>query len=397
MNKEKLWTKEFIIVSTINFFATLIFFLLMVTIASYAKLEFGATTSTAGLVSSIFIIGSLLGRLGAGRFIGQKGPIKILWIGLAFFATTSALYFLANSIPLLLANRLAQGIAVGIIGTATGTIVAHILPSARKGEGIGYFSLSAILATAVGPFIGILLLKMDDGFNIMFTINLVLSVVCILFFAAVKLKLPPFKQPENKEEKSSIFSQFIEPKAVPISFIALIIGFSYSGVMTFLSFYAESINLVGAASYFFLVYAIVIIFSRPFTGKLMDTRGANIIVYPCIVIFAIGMLFFSQATVGWMLLLAAAFIGFGYGNFNSIAQTIAVKVTEPHRFGLATATYFILFDIGLGIGPYVLGFIVPETGYRAIFVAMVLVIILCIPLYYLLHGRKDKELIKSEL
>ena len=395
MNKEKLWTKEFIIVSTINFLATLIFFLLLVTIASYAKSDFGASTSTAGLVSSIFIIGSLLGRLAAGRFIGQKGPIKILWIGLTFFVITSALYFLANSIPLLLANRLAQGIAVGIIGTATGTIVAHILPKARKGEGIGYFSLSAILATAIGPFIGILLMKMDNGFTIMFTMNLVLSIICIVFLAAVKLKLSPIKQPEETEVKSSILSQFIEPKAVPISFLALILGFSYSGIMTFLSFYAESINLISAASYFFLVYAIVVIFSRPFTGKLMDSRGANIIIYPCLILFAIGMFIFSQASAGWMLLLAAAFIGFGYGNFNSVAQAIAVKVTEPHRFGLATATYFILFDMGLGIGPYVLGFIVPETGYRAIFGSMVVVIVACIPLYYVLHGRRDKELIKT--
>lgn len=394
MNKEKLWTKDFIIVSTINFLATLVYFLLLVTIASYAKSEFEASTSTAGLVSSIFIIGSLIGRLGAGRFIGIKGPTTILWVGLSFFTITSLFYFLANSIPLLLVNRLAQGVAVGIIGTATGTIVAHILPRARKGEGIGYFSLSAVLATAIGPFIGILLLKMENGFTIMFTMNLVLSILCLLFLAAVKLKLAPIKQPEKIEVKSSILSQFIEPKAVPISFVALIIGFSYSGVMTFLSFYAESINLVSAASYFFLVYAIVIIISRPFTGKLMDTKGANIIVYPCIVLFAIGMLLFSQASAGWMLLLAAAFIGFGYGNFNSVAQTIAVKVTEPHRFGLATATYFILFDIGLGVGPYILGFIVPNTGYRTIFVAMVAVIVICIPVYYLLHGRKDKELMK---
>lgn len=394
MNKEKLWTKDFIIVSTINFLATLVYFLLLVTIASYAKSEFEASTSTAGLVSSIFIIGSLIGRLGAGRFIGIKGPTNILWVGLSFFTITSLFYFLANSIPLLLVNRLAQGVAVGIIGTATGTIVAHILPRARKGEGIGYFSLSAVLATAIGPFIGILLLKMENGFTIMFTMNLALSILCILFLAAVKLKLAPIKQPEKTEVKSSILSQFIEPKAVPISFVALIIGFSYSGVMTFLSFYAESINLVSAASYFFLVYAIVIIISRPFTGKLMDTKGANIIVYPCIVLFAIGMLLFSQASAGWMLLLAAAFIGIGYGNFNSVAQTIAVKVTEPHRFGLATATYFILFDIGLGVGPYILGFIVPNTGYRTIFVAMVAVIVICIPVYYLLHGRKDRELMK---
>lgn len=397
MNKEKLFTKEFIIISTINFLATLIFFLLMVTIAPYAKTEFNAATSTAGLVSSIFIIGSLFGRLGAGRFISQLGTKKVLWIGLITFSITSALYFAAFNIGILLVNRLLQGIAVGLIGTATGTMIAHILPATRKGEGIGYFSLSAVLATAIGPFIGILLMKIENGFQVMFGMNLVLSIVCIVFYALVKLNVPVLKTASKKEEKGSLFSQFIEPKAVPISFIALIVGFSYSGVMSFLSFYAEEINLVGAASYFFLVYAIIIILSRPFTGKMMDMRGPNIIVYPCLALFAVGMLLFSQASAGWMLLLAAAFIGFGYGNFNSIAQTIAVKVTPPHRFGLATATYFIMFDIGLGFGPYILGFIAPVTGYRTIFFWMVAVIVVCLPLYYFLYGKKEKEIVKAAL
>ncbi|MEK4486324.1 MFS transporter [Psychrobacillus sp. FSL H8-0484] len=395
MMKEKLWTKEFMIVSTINFIITLIFFLLMVTIASYAKTEYGASTSTAGLVSSIFIIGSLIGRLGAGRIISDVGTKKTLWAGLLFFSVTSILYFLAFNISLLLVNRLLQGIAVGIAGTATGTIIAQILPKTRKGEGIGYYSLSAILATAIGPFIGILLMKFENGFQWIFALGVTLSIVCLIIYATVKIDVQINKSNVSQEEKGALLSKFIEPKAVPISLIALLIGFSYSGVMSFLSFYAEEINLVSAASYFFLVYAIVIIFSRPFTGKLMDTRGANIVTYPCLVIFAVGMFLFSQATAGWMLLVAAAFIGLGYGNFNSIAQTVAVKVTPPHRFGLATSTYFILYDIGLGVGPFLLGFIVPNTGYRPIFVSMVVVILCCIPLYHWLHGRKDKELLQA--
>lgn len=393
MKKEKLWTKEFLIVSFINFIITLMFYLLIVTIASYAQSEYGASTSIAGLVSSIFIIGSLIGRLGTGRVIGNIGTKKTLWIGLLFFTITSILYFATFSIGLLLLNRLLQGIAVGIAGTATGTIIAHILPNTRKGEGIGYYSLSAILATAVGPFIGILLLKMEDGFQWIFALNVVLSVLCLTIYAVVKIEVILPKHPTEELLKSSVFSKFIEPRALPISLVALLIGFSYSGVMSFLSFYAEEVELVSAASYFFLVYAIVIIFSRPFTGRLLDTKGANIVTYPCLVIFAIGMYLFSQASAGWMLLLAAALIGLGYGNFNSIAQSVAVKVTPPHRFGLATSTYFILYDIGLGIGPFLLGFIVPLSGYRPIFLSMVVLIVICIPLYYLLHGRKDKELL----
>lgn len=130
--QEKIWTKDFIIVSFINFMAILMFYLLMVTIASFSIDTYGVSTSTAGLVSSIFIIGSLFGRLGAGRTIGKLGPSKMLWIGLIGFLITSCLYFIEAGVGLLLLVRLAQGIAVGIIGTATGTIVAYLLPASRK-------------------------------------------------------------------------------------------------------------------------------------------------------------------------------------------------------------------------------------------------------------------------
>ena len=389
--KEPIWTKDFIIVSIINFLAILIFFLLMVTISSYAVDTYQVSTSIAGLVSSIFIIGSLIGRIGAGRLISSIGPQKLLLIGLILFFVTTTLYLIEWGVVYLLIVRLLQGIAVGTVGTATGTIVATILPASRKGEGIGYFSLSAILATAIGPFVGMFMLKLENGFDVIFYMNTALSLILLVAYFFVKISLPqPNKKNGNQTEKLSFLEKFIEPKALPISFIALLIGFAYSGVMTFITFYAREINLVEAASYFFLAYAGVVVISRPFTGKLMDVRGPNIIVYPCLVVFAIGMLLFSQASAGWMLLLAAVLIGFGYGNFNSIAQTIAVKVTEPHRFGLATSTYFILYDLGLGVGPFILGMIEPYTTYRTIFVSMIPLILICIPLYYLLVGRKRK-------
>lgn len=389
--KEPIWTKDFIIVSIINFISILMFFLLMVTISSYAVDTYHVSTSIAGLVSSIFIIGSLIGRLGAGRLIGNIGPQKMLLIGLILFFITTTLYLIEWGVVYLLIVRLLQGVAVGTIGTATGTIIATILPASRKGEGIGYFSLSAVLATAVGPFVGMFMLKLENGFDMIFYMNTVLSLILLIAYFFVKISLPQMnKQKEQQTKKLSFIEKFIEPKAIPISFIALLIGFAYSGVMTFITFYAKEINLVEAASYFFLAYAAIVIISRPFTGKLMDVRGPNIIVYPCLAVFAIGMLLFSQASAGWMLLVAAVLIGFGYGNFNSIAQTIAVKVTEPHRFGLATSTYFILYDLGLGVGPFILGMIEPYTTYRTIFVSMIPLILVCIPLYYLLVGRKRK-------
>ena len=67
--REKLWTKDFVIVSVINFLIFLAHFLLFVTIASFAVDAFGATTDLAGLVAGMFIIGALIGRVVTGRFI----------------------------------------------------------------------------------------------------------------------------------------------------------------------------------------------------------------------------------------------------------------------------------------------------------------------------------------
>ena len=65
----------------------------MVTIAGYAVEHFGASTSTAGLVSSIFIIGTLFGRLGTGRIIGDWGSKNIiLWI-IIVYAINDVLFY----------------------------------------------------------------------------------------------------------------------------------------------------------------------------------------------------------------------------------------------------------------------------------------------------------------
>jgi MFS family permease len=100
------------------------------------------------------------------------------------------------------------------------------------------------------------------------------------------------------------------------------------------------------------------------------------------------MLLFSQANHGITLLLAGAMIGLGYGNFISCAQAISIKEVPPHRLGLATSTFFIFVDLGFGIGPYLLGSLVPFTGYRGLYLTMVVVILASIVLYYFLHRRK---------
>ena len=386
--RAKLWTKDFTIVSGVNFLVTLVFYLLIVIIGVYAVDEFNASTSQAGLVTGIFIVGSLIGRLVIGRFIESIGRRKTLFIGIIFFILTLLLYFVNMGITFLLITRLLHGIAGGMVGTATGTIVAQVIPSTRKAEGIGYFSMSATLATAIGPFIGLYMTQHTD-YQMIFIFSLVLGVISLItaFFVDVP-QLEGLVQPT--ETKGFKISNYIEPKALPIAFITLVVSFCYSSVLSFINFYAIEIDLVSAASFFFLVYSIAVLLSRPITGRLMDLKGANYIMYPGLVIFAIGLFLLSLASMSATLLLAGVLIGLGFGNMQSSTQAVAVKVTPPHRMGLATSTFFIFLDAGLGFGPYILGFIIPLTGYRTLYVILGVVSLATIVLYYFLHGKNEK-------
>ena len=384
MNKERIWTKDFITVSVINALVFLIHFLLMVTIASYAVDEFHASTSEAGLVAGIFIIGALFGRLATGRVIEDVGSKRILIVSTLFFIVTSASYFTAVNLFLLTTIRFLHGIVFGAASTATGTIVAQIIPHRRHGEGIGYYSMGAILAVALGPFVGVLLIQ-HEAFEMIFIVTSILAAVSFAISFAVS---EPLGNDQANTVKSFQISNYLEFKAIPISIVILAIGFSYSGVLSFLSLYAKQIRLEEAASFYFLVFAVTISLSRPFSGRLFDLKGANFVVYPCLAIYAIGMLLFSQASQEITLLSAGVIIGLGYGNFISCAQAISIKAVPPHRLGLATSTFFIFVDLGFGIGPYVLGFLVPFTGFRGLYLTMVFVILATIVLYHFLHGRR---------
>jgi MFS family permease len=119
-------------------------------------------------------------------------------------------------------------------------------------------------------------------------------------------------------------------------------------------------------------------------------KGANYVMYPAFVLFTAGMLLLGSAHNSITLLFAGILIGLGFGNMQSCTQAIAVKLTPPQRMGLATSTFFIFLDAGLGFGPYLLGFVLPFSSYSTLYMILGVVVILSSGLYFLLHGKKER-------
>ncbi|MDD9147788.1 MULTISPECIES: MFS transporter [unclassified Sporolactobacillus] len=391
MERPGLLNKDFLIDTIANFFIYIVFYLLLVIIAPYAMDTLHATPSEAGLASSIFIVGSLIARIFTGRLIERVGRGKILFIGLIFFLLTTLLYFGVTSLAFLYFVRILHGIGFGISATSAQTFIADIVPKERRGEGIGYFiAFSSTIASAIGPLAG-MYLNQRGHFNM-------IIVICFLVIAISGIAMLFLKIPEvnvSREQLADMrkfkLGNFFEIKAFPISGISLFVGICYASIVSFIDPFARQSGLAAAGNFFFAVYAIFLLLSRPAAGKLFDQRGENSVMYPCFILFAIGLSIISLAHQSAVLLLAAAFVGCGFGTFLSSAQTIAVKVALPHRTGVATSTFYSILEGGMGIGPYFLGLLVPSIGYRGLYICMALVVLACIVPYFFLYGKSPEK------
>ncbi len=386
--KPALWTKDFILVSVSNFLLFISFYMLMVIMAVYSVEHFHASESEAGFAASIFVLGAVLVRPIAGKIINAVGKKKLLVIGLAFFLGMTLLYFPIQNLSLLFLIRFIHGFAFGISTTATGTIAAEIIPNSRRGEGMGYFSTSMNLAMAIGPFLGLMINQYFQGTTI-FTVTSIFAVIALV--TALLLRVPELAGRNAVTEKGFRITDYFEKTTVPIGILMALMGLVYSSILTYLSTYAIEINLVDAASFFFVMYAVFLLLSRPITGRMFDVKGENAVIYPSILLFGIGLWILSQSTLGITLLIAGAVIGVGFGTLQSSAQTIAINQAPRHRVGLVTATYFVFFDFGVGVGPLILGYILPITGFRGLYVTMAIIVFSSVFIYYFVHGKKGRR------
>lgn len=136
-----------------------------------------------------------------------------------------------------------------------------------------------------------------------------------------------------------------------------------------------------------MAYAITSLFSRPIIGRFLDHHGGDVVMYPTLIILALCMLTVGFATIDVLFALGGILLGLSYSTVTSAGQALAIHGVHEDHIGLATSTFFIFVDFGVGIGPYLLGFLVPAYGFTSIYFAGAIVALVGIPLYYILIGR----------
>jgi len=387
MKKQPLWTQEFLGMSFSNFFQYMAHYSLIATLPVFIMENLQGDEWQAGLAMTFFQIGAVICRPFAGKWIDSYNKKKMAFFSLGMFLIISILYLLANNLPFLLGIRLLHG-AVFAVGTTTAaTLAVLVLPTQRKGEGIGYFAVFSNLAMVVGPFCGLLIISQYNFFALYLGI---VFLAILAFWCGNRKNLPDaIIKPLPKKNSAFKITNFIEPKALSMALIGGFIFFAYAGVLVFIPLYTKMLHLSAYTSIFFAVFASVIVLTRPIIGKIFDRVGANAIIYPCFFFFFAGLLYLSRIEDLKALLIASAIIGIGFGGLSPAFQTLAIQNSPRSRAGVATATYFFALDVSVGLGSFFLSLAAVQIGYRCMYTATAILLIFAMVLYYLLSRKKS--------
>lgn len=380
--KTPIWTLNFIWLFLTTFCIFIIFYGLFTLLPIYVVNELGGTTAQAGTTITAFLLSAILSRPFSGKIMDIFGKRKVLVACSLLFTTSTILYVFISNYILLIILRFFHGIWFSIITTATGSLAADITPESRRGEGLGYYMLAMNVGMVIGPFVALSLVN-EISFKMIFIIFSFLMLIGFVSSLFIKVATTVLKTKKLKLNLNDLF----ERKAVPISVLGSLISFGYASIVAFISIFAEKLDLIKSASFFFLVVVIAIIITRPIVGPLFDKKGPNVVMIPALLSFSLGLYILSITSTSTLLLMAAFFIGLGYGTLLPCLQAIAVSAAAKGRSGHATATFFTLFDIGLASGSFLLGLIVVHFGYSNLYMYVsVFVLFLLIP-YQVIQKR----------
>lgn len=373
--KDKIWTKDFGLIVFANFFIFLGFQMTLPTIPLFVQ-DLGGNDQLIGVVVGVFALSAVLLRPLAGHSLESKGRGFVYMIGLAIFVLSVGSYGFVTGMALLFVMRVIQGVGWGFSTTASGTIASDLIPASRRGEGMGYFGLSGNLALAFGPSLGLILTGILP-FQSFFLICAGLGLAALLLSSRIH-----FKKAEKVENPTKAKLDIFEKSALRPSMLLFFLTFTFGGIAAFLPLYTADKHISGIQWYFFL-YAIALMLTRAFAGQLYDRKGHQAVFIPGTFLIMIAMILLVWLPNSLTLYLAAVLYGLGFGTVQPALQAWAIDKAPFNRKGMANATFFSFFDLGVGLGSMVFGQIAHRFGYSSIYKAAALSVFISMILYFI--------------
>ena len=361
MAKDRLITPSYCFILAANFLLYFGFWLLIPVLPFYLSEFFQAGNSTIGIVLSCYTVAALCIRPFSGYLLDTFARKPLYLFAYFIFMMMFGGYLIAGSLTLFIIFRIIHGVSFGMVTVGGNTVVIDIMPSSRRGEGLGYYGLTNNTAMSIGPMFGLFLHDAGVSFA---TIFCYAFGSCILGFLCASLVKTPYKPPVKREPIS--LDRFILMKGLPAGLSLLLLSIPYGMTTNYVAMYARQIGLNTQTGFFFTFMAVGMAISRIFSGKLVDrgkitqviAAGLYLVVFSFFLLSTCVYLIQWNDTACTLLFFGIALLmGVGFGIMFPAFNTLFVNLAPNSQRGTATSTYLTSWDVGIGIGMLTGGYI----------------------------------------
>lgn len=263
--KDRLVTPSYLLIIAANFLQFFGFWLLIPVLPFYLQEVFEADKTSIGAILSCYTIAALCIRPFSGYLLDSFARKPLYLFAYFFFTAMFGGYLLAGTLTLFILFRIIHGFSFGMVTVSGNTIVIDIMPSSRRGEGLGYYGLANNIAMSIGPMTGLFLHDAGVGYTLIFCCSLLAGIIGLTCAWLVKT---PYKPPIKREPIS--LDRFILLKGIPAGISLLLLSIPYGMTTNYVAMYAKQIGITSSTGFFFTLMAIGMAVSRLFSGKLVD-------------------------------------------------------------------------------------------------------------------------------
>ncbi|MFS0776944.1 MFS transporter [Neobacillus sp. 3P2-tot-E-2] len=384
--KDTLWTKEFILLIMANSLAVCSFQLLFPTLPVFLS-EHGNNSQEVGIVMGIFTLSAVLVRPFTAVGSRRWGKKVFLNVGQLISLLAICTYILGVTFFSALSIRIIHGIGFGISTTLFAVILADLTPSVRRGESIGYLGFGIAVTSSLAPFLG---LWVFNGFGPIYLFSvtalaLLLSMLCVVFIS----KPVPVDPPDSNSSRN-VFGSLIEKTAVFPAFLAFLLGLCFGSVMSFMALFGKEID-ISNVGWFFFANIIGSFSARLIAGRVFDRKGPAFTIIPGAIMGTMGLVLLSQTTSTYQLILSAVLYGLGSGSILPSLQAWIMNMVASNRRTEATAMFYNSFDIGIGGGAVILGFLASVSSYSFMYFCTAVIMFSLLVIYVCSKLRKKRS------
>ena len=342
-------------------------------------LALGGTKADAGLFLGFLTYASAFAAPIGGALADRIGKRPVLLMSSAAILGFVLIYASTRSLALILLTALPHGAFWSALLAASAALISDIIPSGRRAEGIGYWGFASILAVAVAPPLGLLIMRF--GWTLL---CLVAAILAVGMFAIA------FSISDRSTARSWTLSGFfsgglIEKDVYLLAITLFLYSFGYGGVTSFISLYAQESG-VSFRGVYFVAFTVTVLLTRPYLVRRADRKDATRVLIPLLGLTAAGFGILAISGTLPYLLASGIVFGTGFGSAYPVFASYMLSKVDPARRGAAFGSIILAFDTGIGSGSMLLGIIIENYGYRPAFILASLLAACAIP-YFLVARR----------